>query len=163
MFLQTVIPYLIQRAGRGGWSKDLGLLVSTLVQPLGFLRGVGARVSESRDIAANDSNGVDLSHVENENDNELRNDDRLRGVARRRLFEEQRRRMMSSASSAGDPEMNHSEENLQRVGVLSDNNEPSTAVQSEHAVNMRVNAAVALNRFYSVSWNFFKVRQLFLS
>jgi len=163
MFLQTVIPYMIQRAGRGGWSKDLGLLVSTLWQPRGFLCGVGARASESGDIAANDSNGVDLSHVENENDYEFRNDDRLRGVARRRLFEEQRRRMMSSASSAGDPEMNHSEENLHRVGILSDENEPSTAVQSESAVNTRVNTAVALNRFYNLSWNFFKKASIALS
>ncbi len=164
MFLQTVIPYVVQRAGRGGWSKDLGLLVSTLVQPRGFGRGVGERAFESRDITANEPNREDPSHAENENDNELRNDDMLRGVARRRLFEEQRRRMMSSASgSTGDSEVHRSEDNMLHVGESSDENEPSGATSSESAVNVRISAAMVLNRFYNMSWNFFKVRQFFHS
>jgi len=98
LFLQTVVPYIIERAGRGGWSKDLGELLSILLERCGFIPtrrlGVGSR---SGTINTGSDNG---QIREDEDSAVLRNDDRLRGSARRRLFEEQHRRMIHSSISA---------------------------------------------------------------
>lgn len=74
IFLQTIVPYILQRVSRGGWLEDLRDLIPV-----------------NRSERINDIGGAERV---------LRNDERLRGSARRRLFEEQRRQMLQSSSSA---------------------------------------------------------------
>jgi hypothetical protein len=73
IFLQTIVPYILQRVHRGGWLEDL--------------RGL---IPVNRSERINDIG---------EEERVLRNDERLRGSARRRLFDEQRRQMLQSFSS----------------------------------------------------------------
>ena len=90
LFLQTVVPYLINRVGRGGWSQDLGGLISTLLENCGL--------RQINEVTTNRSATQQESEPNNElDDSAFRNDDMLRGSARRRLFLEQRRRMMNSS------------------------------------------------------------------
>lgn len=86
LFLQTVVPYIINRVGRGGWSQDLDGLIFTFLQTCGLRR--------INDTATDRSTIQEAS----ESGDAFRNDDMLRGSARRRLFLEQRRRMMSSST-----------------------------------------------------------------
>lgn len=91
LFLQTVVPYVINRVGRGGWSQDLDGLVSTLLETCGLRR--------MNEIATDRPTTREQAEQYNESDDSaFRNDDMLRGSARRRLFLEQRRRMMNSSN-----------------------------------------------------------------
>ena len=92
LILQTMVPYIIQRVGRGGWKKDLGGILSTIMEQC----GLGSPMRSSMRSGPRATNGASES-----NEQIVRNDDRLRGSARRRLFEEQRRRMLTSSSSFG--------------------------------------------------------------
>ncbi|KAK1745216.1 peroxisome biogenesis factor 10 [Skeletonema marinoi] len=91
LFLQTVVPYIINRVGRGGWSQDLNGLISTLLETCGLRR--------PNEIATDRTIRREGPESNNESDDStFRNDDMLRGSARRRLFLEQRRRMMNSSN-----------------------------------------------------------------
>eukprot|EP00985_Skeletonema_marinoi_P028622 scaffold25447_cov138-Skeletonema_marinoi.AAC.1 len=91
LFLQTVVPYIINRVGRGGWSQDLNGLISTLLETCGLRR--------PNEIATDRTIRREGPEPNNESDDStFRNDDMLRGSARRRLFLEQRRRMMNSSN-----------------------------------------------------------------
>lgn len=92
LFLQTIAPYVIHRVGRGGWSKDLGEAAHIVMDRLGLAPAV---------FRTNNT----------EEDEDLRNDDRLRGSARRRLFLEQRRRMLDSSNCTSGNENGSIEEN----------------------------------------------------
>lgn len=85
LFLQTVVPYIVRRVGRGGWSKDLGGPMYNLLEHIGLVGIVHPAGSITNNAGAEDGSA-------------LRNDDRLRGLARRRLFLEQRRRMLDSSN-----------------------------------------------------------------
>ncbi|KAL7528705.1 hypothetical protein ACHAWF_002671 [Thalassiosira exigua] len=85
LFFQTIVPYVLNRVGRGGWSRDLGGLRSTLMARV-FPRPIENNI------------GTGNGDTREGEDTQLRNDDRLRGSARRRLFDEQRRRMLSQTS-----------------------------------------------------------------
>jgi hypothetical protein len=87
LFLQTVVPYIVRRVGRGGWSKDLGGPMYYLLEHIGFV-GIVHPVHA----------GSIMNIAGAEDGSALRNDDRLRGSARRRLFLEQRRRMLDSSN-----------------------------------------------------------------
>jgi hypothetical protein len=87
LFLQTVVPYIVRRVGRGGWSKDLGGPMYNLLEHIGFV-GIVHPVHA----------GSITNNAGAEDGSALRNDDRLRGSARRRLFLEQRRRMLDSSN-----------------------------------------------------------------
>ena len=87
LFLQTVVPYIVRRVGRGGWSEDLGDPIYTFLEHIG-LAGI---VHPVHDGSTTNNAGADDGSA-------LRNDDRLRGSARRRLFLEQRRRMQDSSN-----------------------------------------------------------------
>ena len=91
LLLQTLVPYIINRVGRGGWSHDLNGLVSTLLESCGFRR-INNEIATDRSTAQ-----------EALDDSAFRNDDMLRGSARRRLFLEQRRRMMNSSFNDNQP------------------------------------------------------------
>jgi len=82
LFLQIIAPYIIHRVGRGGWSKDLGGAVHIVMDWLGLAYPTPSVFRTNN----------------TEEDEDLRNDDRLRGSARRRLFLEQRRRMLDSSN-----------------------------------------------------------------
>eukprot|EP00804_Cyclotella_cryptica_P017854 CCRYP_001245-RA/>CCRYP_001245-RA protein AED:0.29 eAED:0.29 QI:26/1/1/1/0.66/0.5/4/1494/643 len=143
LFLQTVMPYLIERAGRGGWSKDLGGISSAFLQCCGW--NSGRRLGT-------DSHDNDPSI---DDGNEFRNDDRLRGLARRRLFEAQRRRMMSSAAHSFEGEEsveNHGQEE-ERQG----NDERSTSIELSHSSRLRR----TVKRTAELSWDF--LRRVFLA
>ena len=130
LLLQTLFPYVISRAGRGGWSKDLGGVMTTCLECLGFQ--YGRMHVESSDAAA-----VDV----------LRNNDRLRGSARRRLFDEQRRRMMGSAPSV--------ETETIRDEATSSSNELSVATISDSPSVILHVRAKNLARY---TWEFLWVR-----
>lgn len=115
LLLQTIIPYFIHRAGRGGWSKDLGEITSAFLQCCGWHSG--SRLGSSR------GGGIQSD------DEAFRNDDRLRGNARRRLFEAQRRRMMSSAHS------NRIEEDSNGGDGLQEDNQMINATAASEATN----------------------------
>ena len=87
LFLQTVVPYIVRRVGRGGWSKDLGGPMYNLLEHIGLV-GIVHPVHA----------GSITNNAGAEDGSALRNDDRLRGSARRRLFLEQRRRMLDSSN-----------------------------------------------------------------
>jgi hypothetical protein len=131
LILQTMIPYLIQRAGRGGWSKDLGGLVTPLLECVG-----GRRLGTTME------SGIDVTN----GDGRLRNDDRLRGMERRGLFEAQRRRMVASAASASEIDPVNTGESTQ------ENNEPSSsdAANNDELVKRIKKAA-------EYSWDFLRV------
>ncbi len=141
VFLQTVVPYMINRVGRGGWSKDLDGLISTLLETCGLRR--------MNETTSNRSATQQETESNNESDDSaIRNDDMLRGSARRRLFLEQRRRMMNSANSNQSSPLFASEE--------SENNEGSIALQQNQVQRDNVeNAtvfAMRLNQLSRLSW-----------
>ena len=135
LFLQTVVSYLMDRAGRGGWSKDWGEIRNAC------LRSFGWNVVRHGGFTTND----DPSSVDEEED-AFRNDDRLRGSARRRLFEAQRRRMMNTRPSPSRDE------------PTVDNNGPSIDSQStnNNNNNRMVRTAQSVAKF---SWEFLRVRE----
>lgn len=139
LFLQTVIQYLIQRAGRGGWSKDLGEILSTALQCLGWHDGT--RLDDRA------SNGVHRGEVAH--DDTIRNDDRLRGSQRRRLFEEQRRRMMSAAHSDGtEQEVHDTHDEIEQ-----ENNESLTGLGTTNDSRF-ISKAKSVAKY---SWEFLRV------
>mmetsp|Transcript_32830 Transcript_32830/g.69053 ORF Transcript_32830/g.69053 Transcript_32830/m.69053 type:complete len:656 (+) Transcript_32830:34-2001(+) len=101
LFLQTMVPYIIQRVGRGGWSKDLGGLFSTLLDRCG-MGHIRLSTLSAREISNRTGNEQRIE----EDSLAPRNDDRLRGSARRRLFDEQRRRMLHSSSDTAQVNAN---------------------------------------------------------
>lgn len=130
LLLQTIVPYLIQRAGRGGWSKDLGEILSSIAECCGF-----------------SSTRLGISSIDASIN--VRNDDRLRGSARRELFEAQRRRMMNADHSAG---VENSSDGLRR-----DDGEQSAAGQTANSES----GSLLVRRAKSVaalSWEFLRVR-----
>ena len=133
LLLQTIVPYLIQRAGRGGWSKDLGEIASSFFGCCG-----GAR----------------LGTVEND-EADIRNDDRLRGTARRRLFEEQRRRMMNSVPTGGE------NDNTDDVLLVHDRNESSTEDMTATSSAVNNNRFIRRAKIAAdFSWEFLRVRRI---
>jgi len=98
LILQTLVPYIIQRVGRGGWSKDLGGIISSFMHQ--FVVGLGI-VRQSQITSINNRSDNNELRQEDQEEVVLLNNDRLRGAARRRLFNEQRQRMMNSSSSLG--------------------------------------------------------------
>lgn len=133
LLLQTIVPYLIQRAGRGGWSKDLGEITSSLFGCCG--------------------GGARLGTVEND-EVDIRNDDRLRGTARRRLFEEQRRRMMNSVRSDGE---------YDSAGDVMGNDRNESSTEDTNATSSAVNNNRFVRRAKIVadfSWEFLRVRRI---
>ena len=147
LFLQTVIQYLIQRAGRGGWSKDLGEILSTALRCLGWHAG-------SR-LDARATNGLHRDEITH--DDTIRNDDRLRGSQRRRLFEEQRRRMMSAAHSDRTEQVDNTTDAVEQANV--NNNERLNTLETTQ--NSRL-----IERAKSVaeySWEFLRVSNSKLS
>jgi hypothetical protein len=127
LLLQTIIPYFIHRAGRGGWSKDLGEITLAFLQCCGWHSG--SRLSSSS------GGGIQSD------DEAFRNDDRLRGNARRRLFEAQRRRMMSSAHSNRIEEDSNGGDGLQDDSQLINVTAASEATNSNRLVR-RIKSAV---------------------
>jgi hypothetical protein len=127
LLLQTIIPYFIHRAGRGGWSKDLGEITSAFLQCCGWHSG--SRLGSSR------------GGGEQSDDESFRNNDRLRGNARRRLFEAQRRRMMSSAHSNRIEEDSNGGDGLQDDSQLINVTAASEATNSNRLVR-RIKSAV---------------------
>ena len=79
LFIQTVVPYILHRVGRGGWLKDFS----------GLRRGLGSTVARTR---------TDHGQTREGGSEALQNNDRLRGSERRQLFDEQRRRMLASVN-----------------------------------------------------------------
>lgn len=131
LLLQTLFPYAISRAGRGGWSKDLGGVMTACLECLGF------QSSRRLDERSNNAAADDV----------FRNDDRLRGSARRRLFEEQRRRMMSSANSA--------EAETVRDEVTRSGHDLPVATLSD---TTNYNLLFRAKRVARCSWDFLRVR-----
>lgn len=143
VFLQTIIPYILQRVARGGWLEDLrGLVVTNRSESI---------------INIDDAERV------------LRNDERLRGSARRRLFEEQRRMMLqsSSASQRNTPpglrgnavveneiahHTNHIENAIETV---------QSTVQISRTGSIHAHDRQLLKRIASLSWNVLRVSILF--
>lgn len=110
LFLQTVVPYIINRVGRGGWSQDLDELISTLLETCGFRC--------TNEIATDRPTTREQSEPSNESDDSaFRNDDMLRGSARRRLFLEQRRRMMNSSNDNQRSPLFASEDSEDEEGI----------------------------------------------
>lgn len=154
-FLQTMIPYILQRVDRGGWSKDLGGLASNFLERLG-LRPHVSNLTGSRSTAIENGN-MQIAGNNNasgsEEENELRNDDRLRGVARRRLFEEQRRRMLNSRS-----ETNSQDESSQENGQI--NHFESLSSTSHDIVTTDQSASAGVyDRLSKISWTVLRVRK----
>jgi len=153
LFLQSVVPYIVQRVGRGGWSKDLGGTVYNLLKELGLVGIVYPVGAGSR-----------TNHVGDDDGSALRNDDRLRGSARRRLFLEQRRRMVDSANDTSQINANGNGD-----GSLEENVPHSRRVRHESAFtsansvdndlrSLRSNGLdQILKRLSSVTWNFISV------
>ncbi|KAL7477594.1 hypothetical protein ACHAW6_003396 [Cyclotella cf. meneghiniana] len=147
LFLQTVMPYLIQRAGRGGWSNDLSGISSAFLQCCTW--------SSGRRIGS-DSHHNEAS-IDDDDVVEFRNDDSVRGLARRRLFEAQRRRMMSLAANSSPAEasiVNHRNEEV-RQG----NNEPSTSLELSRSGQLRR----IVKKIAEFSWDFLRRVSLALS
>ena len=143
LFLQTVVPYIINRVDRGGWSKDLKGLLSTLLK--------------ASKIFTNSSSAQEDSETNNEpEERAFRNNDMLRGSARRRLFHEQRRRMMNTSNDNSSSPLSASNDSE----VV---NEGTNTMQSSQAVH-RENASLnegsenvsafknRLNQFSRMSW-----------
>ena len=144
LFLQTVVPYVINRVGRGGWSQDLDGLVSTLLETCG-LRQMNRSTTREESEPNNESDG-----------SAIRNDDMLRGSARRRLFLEQRRLMMNSSNDnqlsplfASEDSDDNSGENImvQQNQVQRDN----TSL-SERSENTTTTVAKRWNQLSRSSW-----------
>jgi hypothetical protein len=132
LLFQTIIPYLIQRAGRGGWSKDLGEIASSFFGCYGGTR-LGTEESDDADIL---------------------NDDRLRGSARRRLFEAQRRQMMNYVRSVGEDE---------DAGDVLVHNRNEFSMEDETATSGSANNNSFLRRAKiaaDFSWEFLRVRSI---
>ncbi|KAL7529316.1 hypothetical protein ACHAXR_002900 [Thalassiosira sp. AJA248-18] len=159
LFLQTMVPYIIQRVGRGGWSKDLGGLLSILLEQWG-LGSARSGVARARRTI---NNGSGNEEMREEDDAELRNDDRLRGSARRRLFDEQRRRMLNSSNHSsqagasddldGDSEVN---ETLGETRVNGMQHESSSLRNETTTLISQGNRAFfdrRLKRLSTISWN----------
>lgn len=99
LLLQTIFPYVMNRVRRGGWSEDLGSMLGSLSRFIGTREHTRSSRNEGDAIIA---------------ENDVLNDDRLRGSARRRLFHEQRRRMAISVDSAGSDAQSSSRDNDNR-------------------------------------------------
>lgn len=145
LILQTLVPYIIQRAGRGGWSKDLGGIISSFMHQ--FVVGLGIvrqpQITSIINRSNNESRQEDEEVV-------LLNNDRLRGAARRRLFNEQRQRMMSSSSSLG------SNNNLENSTSM---NEARNSIDNSQTVSLQSSTAFErrLKKLSTLSWNVIKV------
>ena len=144
LILQTIVPYIIQRVGRGGWSKDFGGILAPLLHRLGLQR-IGRRSQRS---------------INNRSENEMReeesvallNNDRLRGSARRRLFMEQRQRMLS-ASSSGLDDSSNTEMHESSAIIRADDTQPtSLSLQQQPSVFDR-----RMKRISTFSWNMIRV------
>ena len=147
LILQTIVPYIIQRVGRGGWPKDFGGILAPLLHRLGLQRisGIGRRSQRTIN-----------NRLENESRDEeslaLLNNDRLRGSARRRLFMEQRQRMLS-ASSSGLDDGSNTELDESSANIRADDTHPtSLSLQQQPSVFDR-----RMKRISTFSWNMIRV------
>lgn len=139
VFLQTIVPYILQRVSRGGWIEDL--------------RGLIPARSE---IIINNVGGAERT---------LRNDERLRGSARRRLFEEQRRQMLQSNSTPpsnanghhGGSEAGNESENLSDNSTLPsvDTYQSTTVISPTRNANN--DSRRLLDKIAALSWNALRV------
>ena len=147
LILQTIVPYIIQRVGRGGWPKDFGGILAPLLHRLGLQRisGIGRRSQRTIN-----------NRLENESRDEeslaLLNNDRLRGSARTRLFMEQRQRMLS-ASSSGLDDSSNTELDESSANIRADDTQPtSLSLQQQPSVFDR-----RMKRISTFSWNMIRV------
>ena len=144
LFLQTVVPYVINRVGRGGWSKDLEGLISTLLENCGL--------RQINEVTTNRSAIQEESEPNNEpDDSAFRNDDMLRGSARRRLFLEQRRRMMNSSDGNHRIESEDSEDDEGALTVQQNRMHHENALFSEPSENATA-FAKRWNQLCRLSW-----------
>eukprot|EP01082_Thalassiosira_pseudonana_P001241 g818.t1 g818 contig10:792388-794453(+) len=132
LFLQTIVPYIIQRVGRGGWGKDLGGMSTDLLHVFGMSSMQSPAMTRT-------------SNNQGEEDADVRNDDRLRGAARRRLFEAQRRSMMRSARNIAENGAVDGESSAH------DTDTDASEVQRSGTDVTRRNRSVS--RLSSLSWN----------
>jgi hypothetical protein len=153
LFLQSVVPYIVQRVGRGGWSKDLGGTVYNLLEQIGLVGIVYPVHAGSR-----------TNHVGDDDGSALRNDDRLRGSARRRLFLEQRRRMVDSANDTSQINANGNgdgslEENVSHSRRVRHESEFTSANSVDNDLRTLGSNGLdqRLKRISSVTWNFLSV------
>ena len=145
LILQTLVPYIIQRVGRGGWSKDLGGIVSSFMHQFVVALGI---VRQPQITSINNTSDNNESRQEDE-EVVLLNNDRLRGAARRMLFNEQRQRMMSSSSSLGSNNLENS------VSM----NEARNSIDNSQTVSLQNSTAFErrLKKLSTLSWNVIKV------
>ena len=136
LFIQTIVPYILQRVSRGGWSEDLRGLI-----PTNRLR-----------IVNNFDHGESV----------LRNDDRLRGSARRHLFDRQRRQLLQFSSIDTSQSSVHG---YSGDGVL-DNATPNNSSgilitvdgnQSNPVSNPSSSLAILLKKVSTLGWNAMRV------
>ena len=152
LILQTVVPYIIQRVGRGGWSKDLGGIISSLMHQIVVALGI---VRQPQITSINNRSDNNESRQEDQEEVVLLNNDRLRGAARRRLFNEQRQRMMSSSSSLG------SNTNLETS--MNEARNANNSIENSQTVSLHTNTAALerrLKKLSTLSWNVIKVSVL---
>ena len=147
LILQTLVPYIIQRVGRGGWSKDLGGIISSIMHQ--FVVGLGI-VRQPHITSVNNRSDNNESRQDDQEEVVLLNNDRLRGAARRRLFNEQRQRMISSSSLGS----NTSESTNEASANNSIDNSQTVSLQSSTAFKRR------LKKLSTLSWNVIKVSVL---
>ena len=150
LILQTLVPYIIQRVGRGGWSKDLGGIISSFMHQFVVALGI---VRQPQITSINNRSDNNESRQEDQEEVVLLNNDRLRGAARRRLFNEQRQRMMSSSSSLGS-------NNLENSASM---NEARNSIDNSQTVSLQTNNTTferKLKKLSSLSWNVIKVSVL---
>ncbi len=135
VIVQTIVPYILQRVSRGGWIDDL--------------RGLIPARSEIIDNVG----GAERT----------RNDERLRGSARRRLFDEQRRQMLQSTSTPpsnanghhGGNEAENESANLSNNATLNSvDTDQSTAVISP---TRNANGRRLPDKIAALSWNALRV------
>ena len=139
LFLQTIVPYIIQRVGRGGWGKDLGGMSTDLLHVFGMSSMQSPAMTRT-------------SNNQGEEDADVLNDDRLRGAARRRLFEAQRRSMMRSARNIAENGAVDGESSAH------DTDTDASEVQRSGTDVTRRNRSVS--RLSSLSWNTLQVSHL---
>ena len=155
LILQTFVPYIIQRVGRGGWSKDLGSILSSFIDQFSGL-WVITPYSTLREQVDDDDDDNLLA---------LRNNERLRGSARRRLFEEQRHRMLSSSSqvNSNSSDMDNSETELNGLSNNAANINAETTGQTLHQHQSSTLFDRRLKRISTSSWNLIRRISLAMS
>jgi hypothetical protein len=143
LFLQTIAPYVIHRVGRGGWSKDLGGAAHIVMDWLG--------------LAYPNSSVFRTNNTEEDED--LRNDDRLRGSARQRLFLEQRRRMLDSSNDTSSNENDSMGGNNSPINRIRHESTLINANSVNHGLSFlrSLRDNVRLERISTTAWDFISV------